>query len=156
MHKRQTILLIVMTLLAGMCALLAWDNLTSKREAARDSAAARDRAEQWLRDLRGGGKGAPAGEIVRAAKLSDRVIVSPEPISQPLGQGDFVDQQVMLSTQAVDLRQLLELIQELESQGTQARSIRLSVPPGQEDDAKWSAEVVLGRLIYSPGKGASR
>lgn len=155
MRDRRTILLIALMLVASVCALLAWNSLGAQRQSAADTAANRARAEAWLKDLRVA-TGRSAAEVVRAAKLGDRVNVSPEPVTQPLGQGDFTDQQVMLSGQSLGLRELGELLHELEREGMQARSIRLAVPPGQENGAEWSVEIVMGRLVYSPGKGASR
>lgn len=155
MRDRRTILLLALMLVAGVCALLAWTRSAARRQSAEDAAANRARAEGWLKDLRGVGGGS-AAEAVRAAKPGDRVNLSPEPVTQPLGPGDFTDQQVMLSGQSLGLRELVESLRRLEAEGMQARSIRLAMPPGQENGTEWSVEVVLGRLVYSPGKGASR
>jgi len=91
---------------------------------------------------------------------SSLVRIDPQP-SRRIGETDYLDGPTLLQLRNVSLEQLARLLKEIiaDQSGLFIESIRLSAPrsvPSSEGDERWTAEVVLTQLVFSPKSSASR
>jgi hypothetical protein len=172
MQSRRTYLLVVLVLLAGVCAVLS----ASRMARLRDSAAARagDLAfcEQRLADLsawtaRSGGAAAQSldgeelGRRIReaagSAGVGDKLSVEPAGAAARVGDSDYTELSVILRGEPLTLREVTSFLHALaaEDPAWRPRSIDLHVPASAAPADAWRAEVTVGYLLYQPRRRAN-
>jgi hypothetical protein len=168
--ERRTRLLVLLLVIAGVCAWISWSRLERLRESARMAETDLEVCCGYLRDLSSAGSATTltgavdASELNRrlrdaatAAGISDR-LVSVEP-SQPqrIENSDYRELPVFLRLESVNLRQLVAFLQQLggSEAGCRTKLVTLDPAPGDQSPEQWSADVTLGYLLYSPGQGGT-
>ncbi len=170
MSERQTKLLVLLLLIAGVCAWISCSRLERLRESAQTAQRDLDVCRGYLRDLASTGNAATLTGAVDASELNRRLreaadaahisdkLVSVEPAQpQRIENSDYRELPVFLRLESVSLGQLVAFLQQLggSDAGCRPKLVNLDPAPGNPSPEQWSADVTLGYLLYSPGQSGS-
>jgi len=77
--------------------------------------------------------------------------IDPEPPIR-LGNSIYLEKPTVIQLRKVSLGQLINLLCDLErtSEGLKIKSLRMSIPPQNQESGLWTAEVTVAYLVYSP------
>jgi hypothetical protein len=170
MTARQTKLLVLLLLIAGVCAWISWSRMDRLHDAAQTAQQDLDVCRGYLHDLSATGTATTLTGAVDASELNRRLreaaasaqisekLVSVEPSqAQRLANSDYSELPVFLRLESVDLRQLVAFLQQLggSDAGCRTKLLNLDPAPGDQSPERWSADVTLGYLLYSPRQNGS-